>query len=134
MRMRRLAQWIGFAGLALAAQACVVRETTPVNAGYGYSTTTGSYASASVSVGEPSPYYVTTMPPEPLYEEMSTSPGYGYVWIDGYWHWNGYEWVWVSGRWTQEQAGYYYVQPYYGYDTGGSVIYYPGYWSRPDQV
>jgi hypothetical protein len=134
MRMRRLATWIGFAGLALAADACYVGNPQPVNPGYGYSTTTGGYASGQITVGESSPYYVTSMPPEPLYEEMSASPGYGYVWIDGFWHWNGSEWVWVSGRWTQEQAGYEYVQPYYGYDTGGQVVYYPGYWSRPDQI
>ena len=73
-----------------------------------------------MSVGTPSPYYVSSMPPEPLYEQMSASPGYGYVWIDGYWHWNGYEWTWVSGRWERQQEGYVYVQPYYDY-TGGRV-------------
>ena len=34
MRMRRLANIIGVAGLALAAQACLVRETRPVGPGY----------------------------------------------------------------------------------------------------
>src|SRR5262249_54546213 len=88
---------------------------------------------ANTSVGEPSPAYVSSMPPEPLYEQMSASPGEGSVWIDGYWHWNGYEWVWVNGRWEREQLGYVYVEPYYDY-LGGSFVYTPGYWSRPERA
>jgi WXXGXW repeat (2 copies) len=131
MLMRRLAQWMGTVGLGLVAQACVLPGTTPVNSGYGYSS--GSYASASLSVGQPSPYYVGSAAPEPLYEQMSASPGYGFVWIDGYWHWNGYEWVWVRGRWTRQQEGYVYVQPYYDY-SGSQYVYQPGYWSQPNRV
>ncbi|HRC58537.1 MAG TPA: hypothetical protein PKU97_21595, partial [Kofleriaceae bacterium] len=98
---------------------------------YGYSS--GGYASASVSVEQPSPYYVSSVAPEPLYEQMSASPGYGFVWIDGYWHWNGYEWVWIRGRWTRQQEGYVYVQPYYDY-SGSRYVYQPGYWSSPDRI
>ena len=64
---------------------------------------------------------------------MTQSPGYGQVWIDGYWNWNGYEWVWVGGRWETEQSGYVYVQPYYDY-SGSSYNYRPGYWSTPDRA
>src|SRR5215470_533632 len=103
MRLRRVAQWIGAAGLGVSLQACVVRDTTPVNSGYGYGYGYGPNYQASVTVGTPNPYYVSSMPPEPLYESMSPSPGYGYVWIDGYWHWNSYEWTWVSGRWERQQ-------------------------------
>ena len=133
MRFQQLAQWIGTAALAFGAQACVVRDTTPVNNGYGYGYATGPQVQASVAVGTPSPYYVSSMPPEPLYEAMTPSPGYGYVWIDGYWHWNSYEWTWVSGRWERQQEGFVYVQPYYDY-VGGQYVYTPGYWSRPDHV
>src|SRR5688572_5267684 len=131
--------WMGSAGLLLAAQACVVRDTTPATIGYGYGYgyaygyETG-YASGGVTVGEPSPYAVSSMPPEPLYEQMTASPGYGHVWIDGYWHWNSYEWVWVGGRWVREQgAEYVYVQPYYDY-TEGAYVYMPGYWASRDRV
>ena len=132
MKMRRLAQLVGIAGLAFAAQACVVRDAQPVNSGYGYAST-GAYASGGIYVGEPSVTYTTSLPPQPLYEAMTPSPGYGYVWVDGYWDWNGYEWVWASGRWTQEQRGYYYVQPYYDY-YDNHYVYYPGYWSSPDRL
>ena len=123
--MRHLANLVGALAVALAVQACVVHDT-PVNMGYGY-----GYASGTASVGQPNPYEVSSMPPEPLYEQMTPSPGAGFVWIDGYWHWNGYEWVWVSGRWEQQQDGYVYVQPYYDYET---FVYTPGYWSRPEQA
>src|SRR3954468_5188957 len=120
MSLRRLAKVLGAAGLGLALQACVVRETAPVNSGYGYGSYNGTYQ-ASVGVGTPQTYYVSSMPPQPLYETMTASPGYGYAWIDGYWHWNSYEWVWVSGRWERSQEGYAYVQPYYDYSNGSYV-------------
>ncbi|HWO23279.1 MAG TPA: YXWGXW repeat-containing protein [Kofleriaceae bacterium] len=135
MRTRWLG-WIGSAGLALAAQACVVRDTRPVNAGYGYGAQAGQtgQAAGGVTVGEPAPSTVASMPPEPLYEQMTVSPGFGYVWIDGYWHWNSYEWVWVSGRWVREQGrGFVYVQPYYDY-ADGAYVYMPGYWSSRERV
>jgi hypothetical protein len=90
-------------------------------------------APAADTVGEPTPYEVSGMPPEPLYEQMTDSPGDGYVWVDGYWHWNGDEWVWVAGRWEREQDGYAYVEPYYGYSDGG-YYYTPGYWRSQRNV
>lgn len=141
MQMRHLASWLGTAGLLAALASCVVHDTAPVNPGYG-----GAYggggtmgygppgsAPAGTSVGEPTPYYVASTPPEPLYEQMTPSPGDGYVWIDGYWHWNGYEWVWVSGRWERDQSGYVYVEPSYDY-VGEQFVYTPGYWSQPTRV
>jgi hypothetical protein len=117
---------------AAACAACVVHEQpVPRSYGYGYGPT--YQVSAQVGVGAPSPFYVSSMPPEPLYEQMSPSPGYGFVWIDGSWHWNGYEWVWISGRWEHEQPGYLYVQPGYAY-VDSRYVYTPGYWSRPDHV
>jgi hypothetical protein len=128
MRMKTL-RWLGAIGVAFATQACVVREAPPVNAGY--------YPQARISSGGgvaiPQPYAVSTMPPDPLYEQMTASPGMGHVWIDGSWHWNGYEWVWVSGRWEQDQADHVYVQPYYDY-SGDTYIYTPGYWSSRDRL
>lgn len=146
MQMRPLARWLGSAALVVGLgglPACVVHDTAPVNPGYGYGDGYGygpqrfgpaaGDASGGVSVGEPTPYTVSGMPPEPLYEQISTSPGDGFVWIDGYWHWNGYEWVWVNGRWERDQAGYVYVEPNYDY-VGDQYVYTPGYWSQPQRV
>src|SRR5215208_3325740 len=140
--LRSLRTGLGLAALALGASACVIRETGPVNPSYGaygytsYSTTpSGSYVAGSVTVGEPSPAYVSSLPPEPLYETMTPSPGYGYVWVDGYWHWNGYEWVWINGQWVQGNEQYVYVAPYYGYaDNNVTIVYSPGYWSTRDRA
>jgi hypothetical protein len=127
-------------GLGLALGACVIREAAPVNPGYGYPY---GYAygygygnpgyEGVATVGEPTPYEVTSQAPEPLDDQMTQSPGEGYDWIDGYWHWNGYDWVWVGGRWERDQEGYVYVQPYYDY-SGASYVYTPGYWAPRNRI
>jgi WXXGXW repeat (2 copies) len=123
-------------GLGLALGACVIREAAPVNPGYGYPY---GYAYGNpnyeglATVGEPSPYEVTSQAPEPLDDQMTPSPGEGFDWIDGYWHWNGYDWVWVGGRWERDQEGYVYVQPYYDY-SGASYVYTPGYWAPRSRI
>ncbi len=38
-------------------------------------------------------------PPPPPRETMFVSPGYGYVWADGEWEWDG-RWVWCAGHWA----------------------------------
>ena len=67
---------VGSLGLAL--QACVVHDATPVNQGYGYGYGYGYQPAVqgSVSVSTPSAYAVSSMPPEPLYETMTASPGF----------------------------------------------------------
>src|SRR6185503_2754846 len=122
-------------GLGFALAACVVHDPAPVNPGYWYPYgygygygPPGSTADGVADVGTPTPYEVTSEAPEPLDEQQTPSPGDGYVWIDGYWHWNGYDWVWVAGRWEQQQDGYVYVQPYYDY-SGSVYVYTPGYWA-----
>lgn len=116
---------------------CATPDTNAPLLGYpGYgSVPSGPGASepGGPSVSEPAPYTVESLPPEPLYETMSPSPGDGWVWIDGYWHWDGYEWVWVGGRWEHQQAGYVYVQPNYEYGAD-NYVYTPGYWSLPTHV
>ena len=61
---------------------------------------------------EPAPAYVATPPvavdatvytseppPPPVVEYRPPSPGYGYLWVDGFWDWNGYDWAWSNGYW-----------------------------------
>jgi hypothetical protein len=104
-----------------------------VNPGYGYGYGYPAAYQAPPAIQPPAPVAVASMPPGGLYEQMTRSPGYGFVWIEGSWHWNGYEWAWVSGRWVHQQDGYVYVRPYYDY-VNGAYVYIPGYWSRPDHV
>lgn len=44
---------------------------------------------------------VRKAPPSPRRETRYASPGRGYVWVDGYYMWNGRDFVWVRGRWIQ---------------------------------
>ena len=128
--MRRALLFIAVTAVAgVAGGACVANDPPPVNWGYGQYGYGYGYGPMGprASVGEPSAEYVSGLPPEPLYEQVPAAPGDGYVWIDGYWHWNGDEWVWVGGRWEQQQDGYVYVEPYYN-EVDGSYIYTPGYW------
>lgn len=58
---------------------------------------------------------VESQPPADIVEQMTPSPGIGYVWKQGYWKWNG-NWVWVSGSWA--------LPPH----AGG--VYVPGHWRQ----
>jgi hypothetical protein len=132
VRSRTVGVLVGLAGLALLASGCVVRAySTPATATV---YTSGSvHTSGAVAVDSSETYTVNNYPPEPLHEEVTVSPGYGYVWIDGYWNWNGYDWAWSTGRWVRERAGYVYVAPYYDH-VSGRYMYRGGYWSRRDRL
>lgn len=81
-------------------------------------------------VDGPPPFWVPSAPPPPVVELAPPFPGPGWIWLDGYWHWNT-RWIWISGRWTQVPA----------YSPGwiaprvevhrGRYWFHPGYWSRP---
>jgi hypothetical protein len=132
VRCRAVGALVGVAGLAIVASGCVVRAySTPATATVYTSGTV--HTSGAVAVDTSATYTVNNYPPEPLYEEVTVSPGYGYVWIDGYWNWNGYDWAWSSGRWVRERTGYIYVAPYYDH-VGGRYVYRGGFWSRRDRA
>jgi hypothetical protein len=69
--------------------------------------------------------YVRVGPPAPIIETRIAAPGPGYVWLPGFYAWNGaaYAWrpgrwerpirpraVWVPGRWVRERRGWYFVE------------------------
>src|SRR5262245_24939120 len=112
----------------LGATGCVVRAT---RGSYHYGTY--GYASARARVGYPGMSYVQTLPPDPIYEDIPAAPGYGMVWIDGYWDWNGSDWYWIEGHWESQRDGYVYVEPYYDYSDGG-YVYCGGYWETSNNV
>jgi hypothetical protein len=85
------------------------------------------YVDGQVTIGDPGYLYPTTPAPEPYYEEVPAAPSYGYVWIDGYWNWDGYRWGWWRGHWEAPRANYVYVQPYYNWNSG-RYTYMPGHW------
>ena len=42
---------------------------------------------------------VAVRPPAPIVQVAVAAPAPGYVWVDGYWSWNGYAYDWVDGYW-----------------------------------
>ena len=47
----------------------------------------------------PAPEVVVAQPPPPVPREVIVaSPGPAFVWVPGYWGWQG-RWVWVGGAW-----------------------------------
>ncbi|RMH40928.1 MAG: hypothetical protein D6689_12370, partial [Deltaproteobacteria bacterium] len=116
---------VAAAAVSLSASACVVRETRPARV--------SAQGSLHVRATAPNPYYVSAAPPQPLYEEMTPAPGPGYVWVDGYWHWNGYDWEWIPGQWVVRYDGYVYIEPYYGF-VDGRYVYVPGYWAPRNRL
>ena len=69
--------------------------------------------------------YVRVGPPAAIIETRVVAPGSRYVWLPGFYSWNGgaYVWVpgrwerpararatWVPGRWVHEHRGWYFVE------------------------
>jgi hypothetical protein len=72
---------------------------------------------------------VQTAPPPDIYEAPPPPPGPAYVWVGGFWWWNGYryDWrrghydrphpgyhMWVRDRWVHGPRGYVYVRGHWG--------------------
>ena len=76
---------------------------------------------ASISAGAAPPLL-------PVYAQPPI-PGPGYVWIPGYWAWDGQEYYWVPGYWaTPPAAGLLWTPPYWAWNDG-AYDFYPGYWA-----
>jgi hypothetical protein len=68
--------------------------------------------------------------PPPTQVVEDPAPRAGYVWIRGYWGWNGNRYVWVQGRWAPARPGYHWV-PAHWVDANGSWQLVRGHWD-PD--
>ncbi len=69
-------------------------------------------------------------PPElPVYSQPPI-PGPGYVWIPGYWAWDGSEYYWVPGYWELPPAvGLLWTPGYWAWnDTDDDYVFNAGYW------
>jgi hypothetical protein len=52
--------------------------------------------------------YVTTPVEAPALkvENRPPAPGPAYVWVEGYWAWNGHSYVWKKGKWVKRKPDY----------------------------
>ena len=75
---------------------------------------------------------VNSAPPADKVEKADarpTSPGFGYIWVNGYWDYLDGNYVWRSGRWTQSRPDYEYVRARYEFD-GKAWLFHRPHWKR----
>jgi len=85
--------------LVLALSGCVAgAERRPTNA--------EASSGAPPTDSEPSAGQVMAQTPVTPRDEPGPSPGEGFEWVLGYWHWDGARYVWVPGRWERARPGY----------------------------
>jgi hypothetical protein len=81
-------------------------------------------ASAEVSVGVS---VGIAPPPLPIYVQPAI-PAPGYIWVPGYWAWDGDGYYWVPGTWVfPPYVGALWTPGYWGWG-GGVYVFHRGYW------
>lgn len=84
---------------------------------------------------EPQPSYVVVQqaPPPMIVERQPPRPSASYVWIDGYWNWDGQRYVWEPGHYVvPPQPNVVWIAPRYDREPHG-YRYAPGQWGRHEQ-
>jgi hypothetical protein len=76
---------------------------------------------------------VGSQPPADKTEDKPASPGFGYIWVSGYWDYIGGQYVWRNGRWVQGKPDYEYVRARYEYDGKGWTFHRPHWKKRKAQ-
>jgi hypothetical protein len=61
--------------------------------------------------------FVRFGPPPPRHEEAPVVPS-GWVWVTGYWDWNGHRYHWVRGHRERVHRGRHWVEPRWYEDHG----------------
>ena len=73
---------------------------------------------------------VSSAPPADKAEESRpAAPGYGYIWVAGYWDYLDGNYIWRDGRWVQGKPDYEYVRARYEYD-GKAWVFHRPHWKR----
>jgi hypothetical protein len=90
-----------------------------------------------VHVAQPQPQQeyviVREAPPPPVVERRPSAPSREYIWIDGYWNWNGDKYVWERGHWARPpRERTVWVAPRYERHERG-YRYTPGQWREEQQ-
>jgi WXXGXW repeat (2 copies) len=83
---------------------------------------------AGVAACYPVRVHVLGPPPPPLAEVVSSAPGPGYVWVTGYYHWDGAGYVWVPGRWVLPPPGRHAWVPGMWVEDHGRYVWRDGHW------
>jgi hypothetical protein len=62
-------------------------------------------------------------------KEKPAAPGYGYIWVAGYWDYLDGVYVWRDGRWVPGKPAYEYVRARYEFD-GKSWVFHRPHWKK----
>lgn len=56
---------------------------------------------------------IAPQPPPSRIVEVVPPSRQGYIWVHGYWRWDGRRYVAVAGHWREARPGYRYVHPHW---------------------
>jgi hypothetical protein len=70
--------------------------------------------------------WVQVAPPAAVVETIPANPGAGYVWVGGYWTWNGAKYVWVPGGYVRHAGAW--VAGHWRHVPGSGWYWVPGHW------
>lgn len=71
---------------------------------------------------------IVEAPPAPTVEARPPAPDPAYIWIPGYWVWQGNGWVWAQGHWAPPPRPEAIWVPGYWYRDRGGWVWVEGYW------
>lgn len=85
---------------------------------------------APTPAGPAGPVVVTVpaTPAPPAEDVVSTSPGPEYVWVKGYYNWDGSSYQWVPGTWVRTPRSAAVWVPAHWQPTAGGYVWVPGTW------
>ncbi|MBS1189246.1 MAG: hypothetical protein H6R10_1038 [Rhodocyclaceae bacterium] len=93
----------------------------------------GAMALGGCVVAPAQPYYVSepvmVAPPPPRVEVVGVAPVPGYIWINGFWGWNGRGHDWHPGHWEAPRPGYRWA-PHQWHQEGPGWRQQRGHWER----
>jgi hypothetical protein len=70
--------------------------------------------------------------PPPVRAEPLPPPRSGYLWVPGYWNWEGRRHAWIAGHWEIARPGYHYRPSEWVYRDGMWRLHH-GSWARHDR-
>jgi len=86
-------------------------------------------AAATMSAVYAAPVIDVRVAPPPPRHEVVPADRAGYVWVPGYWDWQGHHHVWVKGHWQHARHGYAYRSPAWVQD-GDRWVLHRGEWTH----
>lgn len=66
-------------------------------------------------------------PDRPVYIKRPTLNRRGFIWIEGYWRWNGHTYIWIDGFWERERHGFHWHDGFWE-ETPYGFFWVEGYW------